>query len=144
MGKPLERFEKRYVLDGKGSRLKFIFADVIFLVGYFALFRYSFFDFGNEVIDTKPFLYWGLLSGATFALYMATTRISLRRMAVAVQATKIIGEYMEGTYEEIAEFSLDLQKRGSKVLEKAKGTTQKTLFRYEVDENGDEVLTVER
>jgi hypothetical protein len=133
---------KVHILDGKGFRAKFIPLDLI-SIGLFALIvRFFILDFGDNVVQNQALLYWGFVAGISFSLYMATTRITLRRMASSLQAVSILGDYMEGSRDEVADFALAVQSKGVGKIERPKSESNFTKVKYEINDNGNEILTV--
>lgn len=139
-----EKIVERTVLTGKGFRARFILLDLLNILGFAAFFRYTIFAMDEQAMYTKPFLYWGLLAGTTFAAYMATAYFSIRRTSAALQAVHIVGQHFEGTDSDLAKFVLELQASGNKVIAKPRNGGDVVKLKYEIDDNGDEVITVEQ
>lgn len=135
---------KTHLLNGKGFRAKFIPMDLLSLGLFILLVRFVILDFGPEVIQDKLYLYWAFVAGISFSLYMATTRITLRRMASSLQAVSILGDYIEGSRDEIADFAINLQSKGRGNIQKPKdGGKQMQVF-YEINSDGDEIIKLSR
>lgn len=142
MNNPENDSVKIHILDGKGFRKKFIPLDLLSLGLYALLVRFVILDLGDAVIQEKFFLYWAFVAGISFSLYMATTRITLRRMASSLQAVSILGDYIEGTRDEVADFALELQSKGRSSIQNPKGGGKLMQLIYEISDSGEETIKI--